>query len=111
MARAIRFHLDEVCDPRIAATLRQRSVDVTTAVDAGLLGGTDEEHLAFGGGQGRIIATHDADFLRLHRAGSIHAGIIYWPVQARSLGDTIRVLVLTWEVLEPHEMYGHVEHL
>ena len=35
MARTIRFHLDECCDPALAAGLRRRHVDVTTSHEAG----------------------------------------------------------------------------
>jgi Domain of unknown function (DUF5615) len=111
MARAIRFHLDEVCDPRIAAGLRPRGVPVSTAVEAGLLGAPDEAHLAYAWSQARVLVTHDADFLRLHAAGASHAGIVYCPPQARPLGDMIRLLLLIWELLEPHELHGRVEFL
>ena len=36
MARTIRFHLDEHCDPAIAAGLRLHGVDVTTTHEASL---------------------------------------------------------------------------
>jgi predicted nuclease of predicted toxin-antitoxin system len=111
MPRAIRFHLDEVCDPRIAAGLRQRGADVTTADEVGLLGVPDEGHLAYAWVQSRVILTHDADFLRLNVAGAKHAGIIYCPVGSHSLGEMIRSLVLIWELLEPDEMRGQVEYL
>ena len=111
MGRAVRFHLDEVCDPRIAAGLRQRGVEVTTAAEAGLLGAPDEAHLAYAWSQARVLVTHDVDFLRLHAAGAEHAGLVYCPPQARSLGDMIRLLVLIWELLEPGEMRRHVEYL
>jgi predicted nuclease of predicted toxin-antitoxin system len=111
MARALRFHLDEVCDPRIAVALRQRGIDVSTARETGLLGASDEGHLAFGWSQARAIVTHDADFLRLHASGAEHAGIIYSPSGARSLGEMIRLLVLMWELLEPGDMRQHIEYL
>jgi len=111
MTRALRFHLDEVCDPRIAAGLRQRGVDVSTTAEAKLFGAPDEEHLAYGRMQWRVIVTHDADSLRLHAAGIMHAGIVYSPQQARPLGELIRLLVLIWELLEPGEMQNHVEYL
>ena len=38
MPRTIRFHLDEHCDPAIAAGLRLHGVDVTTTPEAHLLG-------------------------------------------------------------------------
>jgi predicted nuclease of predicted toxin-antitoxin system len=111
MPRTIRFHLDEVCDPRIANGLRQRGIDVTTAGEADLLGVPDEGHLAYACLQARVIVTHDSDFLRLHDAGAKHSGIIYCPVGSRSLGEIIRSLVLIWELLAPDEMRGHVEYL
>jgi len=111
MARAIRFHLDEVCDPRIAAGLRQRGVEITTTAEAGLLGASDEEQLAYAWNQGRAIVTHDADFLRLNVAVAEHAGIIYCPLQSRPLGELVRLLLLIWEILEPSEMRSRVEFL
>jgi Domain of unknown function (DUF5615) len=111
MARAISFHLDEACDPRVAVGLRQRGASVTTTADAGLLGAPDEAHLAYAWSQARVVLTHDTDFLRLHAAGAAHAGIVYCPPQARSLGELIRLLVLIWELLEPAEMRGRVEYL
>jgi len=111
MARSIRFHLDEVCDPRIAVGLRQRGVEVTTTAEAGLLGAPDEAHLHFARAEDRVIVTHDADFLRMHGANAEHAGIVYCRLQSRSLGEVIRLVVLIWEILEPVEMRGRVEFL
>jgi hypothetical protein len=111
MARAIRFHLDEVCDPRIAAGLRLRGIDVTTTADAGLQGVPDEGHLAYAWRQSRVVVTHDTDFLRLHAAGAKHAGIIYAPLRRYTLGEIIRYLALIWEVLGPQEIAGQMEYL
>jgi hypothetical protein len=47
MPQTIRFHLDEHCDPAIAAGLRRRGIDVTTTLEAGLNGATDEEQVAY----------------------------------------------------------------
>ena len=46
MARTIRFHLDECCDPAIAKGLRRRNVDVTTSQEAGLIEADDEQQAA-----------------------------------------------------------------
>jgi hypothetical protein len=100
---------DEACDPRFAVGLRQRGVSVTTSADAGLLGASDEAHLAYAWNEARVILTHDADFLRLHAAGAQHAGVVYSPPQARSLGELIRLLVPIWELLELGEMRCRVE--
>lgn len=111
MARTIRFHLDENCDPRIAAGLRLHGVDLTTTPEAGLSRASDEDQLRFAISEGRVIVTHDADFLRMDAAGAGHSGIAYVRPEKRSLDEAIRLLVLIWELLEPAEMRGYVEYL
>ena len=66
----IRFHLDEHISAGIAAGLRRRNIDVTTAADAGLIGATDVAHLEFAASWGRVVVTQDDDFLRLHAQGA-----------------------------------------
>jgi predicted nuclease of predicted toxin-antitoxin system len=111
MPQTLRFHLDEHAANAIAAGLRRRGIDVTTAADAGLLGAEDDAHLAFALSQGRIVYTNDEDFLVLHDRKTEHAGIAYCHQQSRSIGDVIRALTLLWEVLEPEDMRNHVEFI
>ena len=111
MARTIRFHLDENCDPRIAAGLALHGVDVTTTLEAGLLHVSDEAQLAYAVAQGRAIVTQDTDFLRIAAAGQETPGIVFYSVQGRSIGKLIGDLLLIWEVYEPDEMRNHVEFL
>jgi hypothetical protein len=65
--------------------------------------------VAFGLQEGRVIFTQDEDFLAIHAAGELHAGIAYCHPEARSLGEIIRGLVLIWEVYEPQDMRNRVE--
>jgi hypothetical protein len=111
MPRTIRFHLDESCDPRIAAGLALHSVDVTTTSAAGLLHASDEAQLAYALNERRMIVTEDADFLRMAAAGHETAGIVFYPNQGRSIGQVIRGLLLIWEVYEPEEVRNRVEFL
>jgi predicted nuclease of predicted toxin-antitoxin system len=111
MPRTIRFHFDENCHRAVAEGLRRRGVDVTTTPEAGLLSATDEEQVAHGLSQGRVVFTHDRDFLRLHAAGIPHAGIAYSDKDSKSIGEMIRGLILLWEVLEADEMQNRVEYL
>jgi predicted nuclease of predicted toxin-antitoxin system len=111
MPRTIRFHLDEHVHPAIADGLRRRGADVTTTAEAGLRSATDEEHAAFGLVQGRVVFTQDEDFLRLHAAGTPHAGIAYCHQESRTIGEIILGLLLIWEVYEPEEMHNRVEYL
>jgi predicted nuclease of predicted toxin-antitoxin system len=111
MPQTIRFHLDEHCSHAIAAGLRRRGVDVTTATDAGLLRAPDEQHLAFGLAEGRVVFTQDEDYLALNARGVPHRGIVYCHQNTRSLGEIIDSLVLIWEVCEPEEMASRVEYI
>ena len=65
MARTMRFHLDEHLPHAIAEGLRRRGIDVTTTVEAGLRGASDDVHLAYALEQRRVIVTNDPDFLVL----------------------------------------------
>jgi predicted nuclease of predicted toxin-antitoxin system len=111
MPRTTRFHLDEHCGPEIARGLRRYGIDVTTTPEAGLVGHTDEQQVAYALPLGRVIFTQDRDYLRLYAAGEPHAGIAYCHQQTRSIGEIIDVLVLIWEICEPEEIAGRVEYI
>ncbi len=111
MTERIRFHLDENVDPDVARALRRHGIDVTTSVEVGLLTTEDAAQLAYALEEGRVIVTHDADFLRMDARGVEHAGIAYCHKSARSVGEIIRTLMLICEVLEPEEIKGRVEYL
>lgn len=77
MTTPIQFHLDEHVPSAVAVGLRAYGIDVTTTGDAGLSGAADPEHIAFALREGRVIFTHDDDFLRHAAAGEEHAGIAF----------------------------------
>jgi len=107
----IRFQLDEHVSTSIAAGLRRRGVDVTTTVEAGLLGADDAAQLAFAVPHGHVMVTHDADFLRLHAEGTVHAGIAYCFAGALTAGELLRMLVLIFDLLSVEEMQNRIEFL
>lgn len=107
---AVKFYTDEHVARAVVKGLRQRGIDVTTVVEAGLRSAADEVHLAHAQREGRVLVTHDADFLRLHAAGAEHAGIAYG-LQDMPVGDLLRSLVLITQVLESQDMINHVEFL
>jgi hypothetical protein len=111
MARTIRFHLDEHCDPAFAAGLRVHGVDVTTTADAGLLSAEDEQHIAYSLQASRVVFTQDDDFLRLNASGVEHGGIVFSSQRSRSIGQIIAGLLLIWEAYEPEEMVNRVEFI
>jgi predicted nuclease of predicted toxin-antitoxin system len=85
----LRFHLDEHIHPAIANGLRERGVDVTSTLDAGLRSASDESQLQHALSLGRVFVTQDQDFLRLHASGVSHAGIVYWRQGGRSIGESV----------------------
>jgi len=107
----IRYYLDEHVDPAVAEGLRRRGIDVTTTVEAGLTGATDEEQLGFAMADGRFCVTRDPDFLVLNSRGTTHVGIAYWHPRRRSVGQIVLDLTLLWRVATAEEMRGRVEFL
>ena len=105
----LRFHLDENVDPAIAAGLRQRGIDVTTSADVLLLGATDKAHVRFAVEQGRVIVTHDDDFLKMTSRGAAHAGIAFCHAESHTIGEIVRYLNLMAECLTPEEIAGKIE--
>jgi predicted nuclease of predicted toxin-antitoxin system len=99
MPERIRFHLDEHVSHAVAAGLRRRGLDITTAVEIGLRAASDEEQLAFAFSQGRVLVTHDRDLLMLASQGQSHAGMSSCDLSRRPVGDLIRALLLLWEQL------------
>jgi hypothetical protein len=79
MARTIRFHLDEHCDPAIAAGLRLHRVDVTTTTDAELLSAEDEEHLVYARAAGRVIFTQKVRTVGATAPAELHQGAAGFP--------------------------------
>jgi hypothetical protein len=107
----LRFHLDEHIDPAIAAGLRAHGLDVTTTSDARLLFADDPLHLAFAQREGRVVVTHDDDFLRHHARGDRHSGIAYSHRQKYSIGERLQMLLILNACYQPDEMINRVEFL
>lgn len=82
MAEPIRLYLDEDAQrTSLVRALRARRIDVLTANEAGKIGISDAEQLAFAVSLGRTVFTFNrGDFARLHadflQRGQDHAGII-----------------------------------
>ena len=106
-----RFHLDEHVAHAVDHGLRQRQIDVTTTTDAGLLSATDEDHLEFALRENRVVFTNDSDFLRLAADGRHHAGIVFCPPEASSIGEVVRYLALMHDCLTSDEVANRIEYL
>ena len=106
----IRYYTDEHVSRAVIGGLRQRGVDVLSVPEANKLGASDLEHLAFASAEGRVLFTHDDDFLRLAAAGVRHAGIVY-AHQRTAIGEIIRGLMLIQQTLAAEDLTDQVEYL
>ncbi len=111
MAERIRFHPDENVNPIIAAALRRHNIDVTTTIEMNMRAASNEEQLEFIRAEGRVLVTHDTDFLRIANQTDDHPGVAFSHKDTISTGQVIRSLILIYEVLDREEMIGRVEFL
>jgi len=92
----VKFYLDEDLSPRIAAALRRKGIDTTSAHEAGNIQISDPEQLAHAAGEGRCLVTRNArHFIALSREAihrqQPHAGILL--CSPRLTGAEIRSIV------------------
>ena len=107
----LKFHLDEHLPNAVASALRREGIDVTTTPEQRLRGEVDPVQLAFAYRDERVLVTFDADYIRLHRTGSAHAGIAYLTPRSRGIGAIVDNLILLNGVYDPPDMVGRLEYL
>ena len=94
----VRFQFDEHIAGAVARAPRRRGIDVLTSIEADLVGAPDFVQLARAHAEGRVMVTHDDDFLRFQN--DPHSGIAYCKQRSRSIGELIEMLLLTYDVME-----------
>lgn len=107
----IRYYLDENLPVAVADQLQRRGIDAVTVRDLGLLGRSDIDHLALARSSGRVLCTHDADYLELAREGETHGGIVFGQQQIHGVGSWVNFLELVYNVYSAEEMAGRIEYL
>jgi predicted nuclease of predicted toxin-antitoxin system len=113
----IRLYLDEDFHPDIAAALRQHGYDCQSAVEAGMLGKSDEEQLEYATAQGRCLLSFNvADFVVLAQqwtlAGKAHAGIVVTQqVSRRHLGNLLQRILRFLNTTAADEIVNVVRYL
>jgi hypothetical protein len=71
------FLADQNFEDEVVLALIALGHDTVTARALGLDRATDPAVLAAATTDGRAVLTHDRDFRLLHRAGAVHAGIVF----------------------------------
>ena len=113
----VRLYVDEdASEQAVVRGLRARAIDVLTTAEAGNLGATDPEQLAFAAAENRTIFTFNVgDFARLHReyleSGRHHSGIVVLPDQRCSVGDKIRRVARFIHSVTAEDMVDRMEYL
>jgi predicted nuclease of predicted toxin-antitoxin system len=96
----IRLYLDEDFHPDLADALRQHGHDCRSCIEAGMLGKSDEEQLAYATAEGRCLVSFNVgDFAALAQqwaqTGRAHAGIVVTQqVSRQRLGQLLQRLLL-----------------
>ena len=112
-----KLYIDEdSMDRDLVRALRARGVDVSTAQEIGMMGRSDEDHLLFATGEGRVLYSFNrGDFYRLHTQliaeDRSHAGIVLARQQHYSVGEQMRRLLRIMALRSPADMRNRVEFL
>ena len=113
----IRLYIDEdAMAHRLSQELRMRGVDVTTALDEGMIERGDREHLEHATQQRRVLYSFNiGDYYQLHteylQQAKSHAGIILAQQQRYGLGEQLRRLLRIIAVRSPEDMQNNIEFL
>jgi hypothetical protein len=107
----ISFYLDENVPPEIAEQLRRDGIDVVTVGELEVLGDSDDNHLERAKQLGRVLCTHDQDYLRMNTAGTEHAGIAFAKQYEASIGGWVKALKILYTTATAEEMIGQVRYL
>lgn len=88
----LRFYLDENVHLEVFHQLVVSGIDAVSAHGLDRLGAEDVDHLRHATELGRVLCTHDQDFLRLAAEGIPHAGIAFLPQARGGVGEWVRGL-------------------
>lgn len=113
----IRFYFDEdAMDADLVHALRIRGVDVTSALEQGMIRRLDIDHLEFATSQGRVLYSFNVgDFQYLHyeslTQGKHHSGIVLGQQQRYALGEQMRRLLNIVARISAEEMKDNLVYL
>jgi len=113
----VRLYFDEdSMQHALVLALRARRVDVLTALECGMVGKSDEEHLRHASGEGRALYSFNIrDYGLLQEqwitTGQVHSGIILGCQQRYSIGEQLRRLLHLLNQRSAEEMLVRLEYL
>lgn len=101
----LKYYFDVHIPKAVARELRRRGIDVVRCQEAGLHDIGDPRHLEYATQQGRVMVTHDEDFLKLddiwQNQGKRHAEIMRFSNDLQgNVGYLVRELVAYFELIQ-----------
>lgn len=107
----LRFHIDENVPTAVAEQLTLGGVDAISVRNLDHLGDTDLNHLQRATSMGRVLCTHDRDFLRIASEMTDHAGIAFAPQYESTIGGWVRALRDLHGIMSAEQVVGQVVYL
>jgi hypothetical protein len=107
----LRFYLDENVPLAIASQLNARGIDVVSVRELGTLGQSDRVHLSTATELGRVLCSHDIDFVRLTQMGISHSGLVIAVGSRFGVGDWVRGLAQLHARYTAEDFINRVEYL
>ena len=112
---SVDLYMDVQFPLAITDQLRRRGVDVITAQEDNTSRFSDSDLLDRASQRGRVLVTHDKDFLvessLRQRIGGTFVGVIYVPQIALTIGKCVDELELLAQVTELTDWINRVEYL
>lgn len=109
------FYMDHHIPRAITKGLRARGIDALTAYEDGMAEDDDEPILERASSQGRIVFTHDQDFLeiaaRWQSESREFSGIAFVAQERIATGQVIDYLELIAKTMTVDEMHNRVEYI
>jgi predicted nuclease of predicted toxin-antitoxin system len=105
----VKFYLDEnIALQSLARELDRRGVEVIRAVDVGMEGKDDTEHLSYAAAQKAVLVTRDRPFARRTMERTDHAGLICWTGRDNDIGGMVQHLTRFSEDYDAELVVGEV---
>jgi len=95
----------------IAEQLKRRGIDVVTARDLNQLGDEDINHLECATEAGRVLCTHDSDYVHIATEGKQHAGIVLGQQDKHTIGIWVAFLTRLHSEAIAEDMLNDVRYV
>lgn len=104
----LKFYFDEMMPRSVPRQLAEQNIETIRAVEAGMEGKTDPQHLKFATEQGAVLVTFDRPFAGLTTQKTDHAGLICWTGANSDIGGMVNSLTQFAKTYTSEQVKGKV---